>query len=59
MRANCKVAASDIPVEAAMALFIAYYNFCRVHGTIKMTPAQASGLTSETWSLEKLLDEAK
>jgi IS1 family transposase len=44
--------------EAAMAFFIAYYNFCRVHGTIKMTPAQAAGLTTETWSLERLLDEA-
>jgi hypothetical protein len=44
--------------EAAMAFFIAYYNFCRVHSTIKTTPAQASGLTSETWSLERLLDEA-
>ena len=43
---------------AAMAFFIAYYNFCRVHSTIKMTPAQASGLTSETWSLEKLIAEA-
>ena len=44
--------------EAAMAFFIAYYNFCRVHSTIKMTPAQASGLTTETWSLERLLAEA-
>jgi IS1 family transposase/transposase-like protein len=44
--------------EAAMAFFIAYYNFCRVHMTLKKTPAQASGLTSETWSLEKLLAEA-
>ena len=44
--------------EAAMALFMAYYNFCRVHGTIKMTPAQKSGLTAETWSLQRLLEEA-
>jgi transposase-like protein/IS1 family transposase len=44
--------------EAAMALFFAYYNFCRLHGTIKMTPAKAAGLTSETWSLERLLSEA-
>jgi len=43
--------------EAAMALFFAYYNFCRVHGTIKMTPAQKSGLTTETWTLERLLSE--
>lgn len=44
--------------EAAMALFFAYYNFCRVHGTIKMTPAQKPGLTIETWSLQRLLAEA-
>jgi hypothetical protein len=44
--------------EAAVALFIAYYNFCRVHGTIEMTPAQRAGLTTETWSLERLLAEA-
>jgi hypothetical protein len=44
--------------EAAMGLFFAYYNFCRVHSTIKMTPAKRSGLTTETWSLQRLLDEA-
>lgn len=44
--------------EHAMALFIAFYNFCRVHMTLKMTPAQAAGLASETWSLERLLAEA-
>jgi transposase-like protein/IS1 family transposase len=44
--------------ESAMALFFAYYNFCRFHGTIKMTPAKAAGLTTETWSLERLLTEA-
>jgi IS1 family transposase len=44
--------------EAMEALFIAYYNFCRVHGTPKSTPAKAAGLTTETWSLERLLQEA-
>jgi IS1 family transposase len=43
--------------EAALALFFAYYNFCRVHMTLKSTPAKAAGLTMETWSVEKLLDE--
>jgi hypothetical protein len=43
---------------SAVALFFGYYNFCRVHSTIRMTPAQASGLTNETWSLERLLEEA-
>jgi len=40
--------------EAALALFFAYYNFCRVHSTLKATPANAAGLTEETWSLERL-----
>jgi hypothetical protein len=31
---------------------------CRVHGTIKMTPAQKSGLTTGTWSLQELLAES-
>jgi hypothetical protein len=44
--------------EAAMSLFFAFYNFCRRHTTIKMTPAQAAGLTTETWTLERLLAEA-
>jgi transposase-like protein/IS1 family transposase len=44
--------------EAMMALFIAYYNFVRVHSTIKTTPAKASGLTTEPWTLERLLSEA-
>jgi transposase-like protein/IS1 family transposase len=56
--------------EAALALFFAYYNFCRVHSTLaerareetgetrKTTPAMAAGLTEEMWSLERLLEEA-
>lgn len=44
--------------EAALGLFFAYYNFCRVHSTIKSTPAVAAGLTIEAWSLKRLLEEA-
>src|SRR6266404_3508819 len=40
---------------AAVALFIAFYNFCRVHGTIKTTPAKKSGLTDHVWSIGELL----
>ncbi len=42
--------------EAALALFFAYYNFCRVHGTLKSTPAVAAGLTDHTWSVKELLE---
>lgn len=41
--------------EAAMALFFAYYNTCRVHLTLKTTPATAAGLTDHTWSVKELL----
>jgi IS1 family transposase len=44
--------------EAALGLFFAYYNFCRVHSTLKTTPAVAAGLAHETWSVQRLLDEA-
>jgi hypothetical protein len=44
--------------RASLGLFFAYYNFCRVHSTIKSTPAEAAGLTAETWSLERLLENA-
>jgi transposase InsO family protein len=39
------------------ALFVAWYNFCRPHMTLKATPAVAAGLASETWSIERLLCE--
>jgi transposase-like protein/IS1 family transposase len=53
--------------KAAMALYFAYYNFCRVHTTLtdatrtedqpkrKTTPAMASGLTDHVWSVAELL----
>ena len=42
--------------EAALALFFAYYNFCRVHSTIKTTPAVKAGLTDHVWSVKELLE---
>ncbi len=44
--------------EAALAMFFAYYNFCRVHSTIKTTPALASSLTDHVWSVQELLAAA-
>ena len=41
--------------EAALGLFFAFYNFCRVHSTIKTTPAVAAGLTDHAWTVEELL----
>jgi len=41
--------------QLMFALFVAFYNFCRVHMTLKTTPAVAAGLASETWSIERQL----
>ncbi len=44
--------------RGAARLFFAFYNFCRVHQTLKTTPAVAAGLATEAWSVQRLLDEA-
>ncbi len=43
---------------AALALHFAYYNFCRVHSTLKMTPAMAAGLEDHPWTLKELVEKS-
>ena len=45
-------------LNAAMALHVAHYNFCRVHSTIRKTPAMAAGVTNGIWTLEELVEKA-
>jgi hypothetical protein len=35
----------------AMALHFLYYNFVRIHKTLKVTPAMAAGVTSRLWEI--------
>lgn len=42
-------------MRAAANLFVAHYNFCRIHGSLGMTPAMAHGIVSQVWGLERLL----
>jgi IS1 family transposase len=37
-----------------VALYFFHYNFCRVHKTLRVTPAMEAGLTDHVWSLEEL-----
>lgn len=46
------------PHRAAIALHIAFYNWCRVHETLRVTPAMEVGLTDHVWSIAELLREA-
>jgi IS1 family transposase len=39
----------------AAAIYFAYYNFCRVHQTLRVTPAMEAGLTDHIWSLPELV----
>lgn len=39
----------------ALALHFAHYNFCRIHSTIRCTPAMEAGLTKTVWTLKDIL----
>jgi IS1 family transposase len=41
--------------EAAVALNLAYYNFCKRHITIRMTPTQAAGVEASAWTVAELV----
>jgi IS1 family transposase len=43
---------------AAVALWMTFYNFCRRHQSIRMTPAMAAGVTDHIWSVRELLEAA-
>jgi IS1 family transposase len=40
---------------AAVALNFAYYNFCKTHKALRMTPAMAAGIESSHWTVEDLV----
>jgi IS1 family transposase len=42
----------------ALALFVFAYNFCKVHSTLGCTPAVGLKLATETWTIERLIEEA-
>jgi len=40
--------------KAAVALHFAYYNFCRLHGSLRVTPAIGAGITDHMCSAGEL-----
>jgi len=42
-------------LKHSYALHFAYYNFCKVHQSLRVTPAMEAGITDHIWSLEELL----
>ena len=43
---------------AAVALYVAHYNFCRVHEALRITPAMQLGVTDHVWSVRELVAAA-
>jgi IS1 family transposase len=41
-----------------VALYFMHYNYCRVHKTLRVTPAMEAGLTDHVWEIEELLNLA-
>jgi len=38
-----------------VALYFMHYNFCRVHKTLRVTPAMEAGLTDHVWEMDELI----
>ena len=44
----------------AIALHFMHYNFCRIHKSLRVSPAMAAGVSQTLWTLEdvvKMMDE--
>lgn len=41
--------------EAAIALHYMHYNFCRIHQTLRVTPAMEAGIANHVWTMEELV----
>ena len=42
-------------LKYAYALWFAFYNFCRIHSSLRVTPAMQAGIANHVWSLDELL----
>lgn len=45
-------------LKAAVALHFAYYNFCRIHASLRITPAMEAGITEHVWTIKELIASA-
>lgn len=44
-----------VNLNAALNLHFTDYNFCRIHGSLRMTPAMKAGITGHIWSIKEIL----
>jgi len=43
-------------LEYVLALHFMYYNFARVHKTLRVTPAMEAGITDYVWTIEEIVN---
>jgi hypothetical protein len=43
-------------LKAALSLHFAWYNFVRIHRSLRVTPAMEAGITDHTWKMKELLE---
>jgi IS1 family transposase len=43
-------------LAAAVALYYMHYNFCRIHQSLRITPAMAAGVSDHVWELDEIVD---
>jgi len=42
--------------EHAIVLHFMHYNFCRIHQTLRVTPAMEAGVSSHVWEISEIVD---
>jgi hypothetical protein len=41
--------------QSRLRFALAYYNFCRIHKSLRVTPAMEAGITAHVWTIAELL----
>jgi hypothetical protein len=43
-------------LKHSVALQFMHYNFCRIHKTLRVTPAMEAGVSKHVWSIGEIVD---
>ena len=52
---NQRICQADRKSWTAVALHYMHYNFCRIHQTLRVTPAMEAGIADHVWSIEEIV----
>jgi hypothetical protein len=42
-------------LEANVALYFMHYNFCKIHGSLRVTPAMEAGISDHVWTMAEVV----